>query len=263
MIPGAGREVSPFARGADGQPLKPNPLLDKRVRKALSLAIDRKAIVERVMEGAAIPAGQMSPDFIFGHDPALKPDPHDPAQAKKLLAEAGYPDGFQLTIHGPNDRYVNDDKILETIAQMLTKVGIKTDVVAMPKATYFTRVARGSPEKGPEFTFSMMGSGSNLGDGGSQIENSHHTVNVRPNMGVLNYSLYSNAVLDALLVKEAQTVNADERANLIRQGIGIIMADYAMIPLHFQKNIWAHRADLAYAGHTDEMTKAMLVTRKK
>ena len=114
------RDVSPFVTDKDGKPLARNPLKDPRVRKALSKAINRSAIVDKVMEGEAVAAGQLLADGMFGTTKNLKVEPYDPAGAKKLLAEAGYPDGFGLTIHAPNNRYVNDAKIAQAIAQMLT-----------------------------------------------------------------------------------------------------------------------------------------------
>ena len=107
-------------------------LKDVRVRKALSMAINRTAIVERVMEGVAIPAGQLLPEGFFGRSDKLKVEKYDPEGAKKLLAEAGYPNGFQVTLHGPNNRYINDAKIVEAIAQMLTRIGVKTTPDTMP-----------------------------------------------------------------------------------------------------------------------------------
>ena len=100
------RDDSPFVQGKDGKPIK-NPLRDVRVRRAISMAIDRDAIVSRVMEGQAIKAGQLREGF-FGVSPKLKPVAHDANGAKKLLAEAGVPNGFRMTIHSPNDRYPND-----------------------------------------------------------------------------------------------------------------------------------------------------------
>src|SRR6185312_12058667 len=98
------RDVSPYVTDKDGRPLDHNPLKDARVRKALSKAIDRKAIVQRVMEGEAVPAGQLVPDFLFGATPNLKVETYDPDGAKRLLAEAGWPNGFGVTLHSPNDR---------------------------------------------------------------------------------------------------------------------------------------------------------------
>ena len=100
-----------------------NPFQDVRVRRAISKAVNRDALVERMMEGAAEPAGQMLPDFYFGTSPRLKPEPFDPDGAKRLLAEAGYPTGFDVVLHGPNDRYVNDAAVAQAVAQMLTRVG--------------------------------------------------------------------------------------------------------------------------------------------
>ncbi|MBT5665597.1 MAG: ABC transporter substrate-binding protein, partial [Rhodospirillaceae bacterium] len=109
------RDLSPFVFTNDGKPFFPNPLRKWEVRKAISKAINRQAIVDRVMQGAAVPAGQLPPDFMIGHDPSLKPEPYDPDGAKRLLTEAGYPKGFRLTVHCPNDRYINDEKICETV----------------------------------------------------------------------------------------------------------------------------------------------------
>ncbi len=130
------RDVSPFVTDKAGKPLDRNPLKDPRVRLAISKAINRPAIVEKVMEGEAVMSGQLVPDFLFGSTKNLKVEAFDAAGAKKLLADAGYPDGFGLTIHAPNNRYVNDAKIAQTVAQMLSRIGIDTKVVAMPSATY-------------------------------------------------------------------------------------------------------------------------------
>ena len=105
---------------ADGGAIK-NPLKDARVRKAISKAINREAIVERVMEGVGHSGRPAAARGLLRRQPEPAAEPYDPEGAKALLAEAGYPDGFQLTIHGPNDRYINDAKIAEAIAQMLTR----------------------------------------------------------------------------------------------------------------------------------------------
>jgi peptide/nickel transport system substrate-binding protein len=261
--PDQSRYDSPFVKTNDGKPAVPNPLRDIKVREAISLAINRKAIVDRVMSGAGIEAEQMSPEFIFGSNPALPKLKYDPERAKKLLAEAGWPDGFQLTIHGPNDRYVNDEKVSETVAQMLTKIGIKSNVVVQPKATYFGKTRSGGEMGMPAYSFFMMGSGSNLGDGGSQLQFSHHAYYPLKNMGVGNRGRYNNMRVDAYMSMQMEETNVEKRREQIQKGVAIVMKDWGFIPTHYQKNIWAHRPDLVYAGHTNEKTKAMLVSKKK
>jgi len=106
----SGRERnSPFVTDTAGRPLEANPLRDPRVRKAISMMIDRNAIVSRIMEGEAKPAGQFLPETFHGTSRKLQPEKYDPDGAKKLLAAAGYPNGFGLTLHTPNNRYINDE----------------------------------------------------------------------------------------------------------------------------------------------------------
>ena len=115
----------------------------------------KRQISDRVMDGLSSPAGQFSPKGYIGYSPNLNADPYDPSQAKTLMAEAGYGDGFKLTIHGPAGRYANDTRILEAIAQMLSSIGIETSVETMPASVFFKRFARGGPDKKPEFTAAM------------------------------------------------------------------------------------------------------------
>src|SRR5688572_33431446 len=103
----------------------------------MSKAINRAAIAERVMEKLALPAGNVLSPSVIGHDPAVKPEAYDPEGAKKLLAEAGYPDGFAVTLGTPNNRYINDEQVAQTVAQMFSRVGIVTRVEALPLSVYF------------------------------------------------------------------------------------------------------------------------------
>eukprot|EP01037_Dinobryon_pediforme_P002070 gene2070-2107_t len=125
-----------------GAPMKQNPMRDLRVRQALSLAIDRNVIVDRVNEGEAIRADQLVPKGFFGFNPAIKPEISDPAAARRLLAEAGYPDGFRIVLHTSNDRIVNATRTVQVVAQMWTRIGIKTSVETMPHTVYSNRTAR-------------------------------------------------------------------------------------------------------------------------
>jgi peptide/nickel transport system substrate-binding protein len=247
------RDDSPFVKAKDGGSIK-NPLKDVRVRQAISKAINRDLIVERVMEGVAIPAGQLLPEGFFGVSPNLKPEKYDPEGAKRLLAEAGVPDGFQLTIHGPNDRYINDAKIAEAIAQMLTRVGIKTAVETMPKSVYFKRASRGGPNSTPEFSFILVGWGAGTGEASSPLKALLHTYDKSKGMGATNRGRYSNPKLDELTEKALATVDDAQREKLLQQATELAMHDYGIIPLHYQVNTWAARKGLKYTARTDEHT---------
>jgi len=250
------RDDSPFVKANDGGKIK-NPLRDQRVRLAISKAINRDAIVEKVMEGVAIKAGQLLPDGFFGVSKKLKPVDYDPEGAKKLLAEAGFPDGFRLTIHGPNDRYINDAKISEAVAQFLTRVGIKTEVVTMPRSVYFKRASRGSPDEGPEFSFILVGWGAGTGEPSSPLKSLIHTYDKSRGFGSSNRGRYSNPAIDKIIEDALATVDDDKRAALLAKATEDAINDGAIIPLHYQVNTWAARAGISYIARTDEGTLAM------
>ena len=252
------RDKSPFVTDKNGNPMDKNPLKDARVRKALSMMIDRDEMVAKVMEGVALKAGQLLPEGFFGRSPKLKPEPYDPEGAKKLLAEAGWGDGFGLTIHGPNDRYINDAKICEAIAQMLTRNGIPTKVETMPKNVYFKRASKGGPDKSPEFSFFLVGWGSGTGEPSSPIKSLLTTHDKSKGHGASNRGRHSNPKMDALLVKALATVDDDARAKLLAEATEIgIGEDQGIIPLHYQVNTWATRKGLKYNARADESTRGL------
>ena len=257
------REVSPHVKDNQGKLLIPNPLRDWRVRKAISKAIDRPAIVDRVMEGSAVAAAQILTTFNPGASPDLKLEAHDPDGAKKLLAQAGYPDGFRLTVHATNDRYVNDAKIIETIASMLTRIGIRTEVVTMPRNIYFTQARKGDPEGLSAFSLFLYGSGSDTGDGLTQFQGGHTCQNREANLGNVNRGRYCNSRVDVRIRKAQVTLEEKARNKLVQEAAKIATDDLGYIPLHYQKNVWAHRPDLVYQGRTDERTHAMGVRKRK
>jgi peptide/nickel transport system substrate-binding protein len=255
------RDNSPFVKAKDGSDIK-NPLKDLRVRQAISEAINRDAIVSRVMEGVAIKAGQLLPEGFFGVSPNLKPVKYDPEDAKKKLSDAGYPEGFKLTIHGPNDRYINDAKIAEAVAQMLTRVGIQTDVVTMPRSVYFKRASRGGPDGTPEFSFILVGWGSGTGEASSPLKSLIHTYDKEHGFGASNRGRYSNAEVDKLIEDALATVDDVKRQELLAKATEVAINDVAIIPLHYQVNTWAARKGIKYRARTDEATVATDVIRE-
>jgi peptide/nickel transport system substrate-binding protein len=244
------RDVSPFVTDREGKPLAKNPLKDPRVRKALSKAINRPAIVERVMEGEAIPSGQLVPEFLFGATKNLQVEKFDPEGAKKLLAEAGYPNGFGLTIHAPNNRYVNDAKIAQAVAQMLARVGVDTKVVAMPSATYFSQATD------LKFSFMLVGWGTGTAEASSSLKALLMTFNRDKGYGTANRGRYSNGKVDALTEDALQTVDDVKREAYLQRASELAINDTGIIPLHFQVNLWATRDGIAYAPRVDEQTLA-------
>jgi peptide/nickel transport system substrate-binding protein len=254
------RDDSPFVRAKDGGPIK-NPLRDVRVRKALSMMIDRDAIVSRVMEGMAIKAGQLLPEGFFGVSSRLKPVAYDPNGAKKLLAEAGLPNGFRLTIHSPNDRYPNDAKIAEAVGQMLSRNGIDTQVVTMTQGVFFRDASTGSPEKGPKFSLILVGWGSGTGEASSPLKSLLATFDRDKGMGASNRGRYSNAQVDKLINEALATVDDPKRAALLAQATEVAIEDVGIIPLHYQVNTWAMRKGFSYKPRTDEYTLATEVTK--
>jgi peptide/nickel transport system substrate-binding protein len=244
------RDVSPFVTDKTGKPLAKNPLKDPRVRKAISKAINRNAIVDKVMEGEAVAAGQLLADGMFGSTRNLKVEPYDPAGAKKLLSEAGYSDGFGLTIHAPNNRYVNDAKIAQAVAQMLTRIGIATKVEAMPSATYFPQATD------LKFSFLLVGWSSGTGEASSSLKALLATYNRDKGFGTANRGRYSNPRVDALLEQALATVDDPKREALLQRATEIAIDDTGIIPLHFQVNLWATRNGITYLPRTDENTLA-------
>jgi len=241
-------EPPPFVRDKAGRPLTVNPFRDRRVRLAISKAIDRRAIVEHLMDGAALPASNLVAPGVFGYDPDLRPDACDPAAARRLLAEAGYPDGFAMTVHAPNNRYVNDARIAQAVAAMLARVGIAAQVAAMPVSAYIPKA------RGGELGFMMLGWGSYSGI--LALRALAVTPDPARGNGAWNWSRYTNPVLDGLIEQALRETDDARREAIARDAMRTAMQDIAVIPLHHQFAVWAMRAGVSYAGRTDEFTLA-------
>jgi peptide/nickel transport system substrate-binding protein len=254
LVPDVARDVSPFIRGRDGQPLTRNPLKDVRVRRALSLAINREGMARQTMDGLADPVGQIVPRAYGGYNAELLPDPFDPDRARRLLAEAGYPNGFQLTLHGPNDRYVNDARVLQAVGAMLNRIGLETRVEAMPRATYF---GRAQPPR-MEFSLSLVGWGSaGEGESGYGLSALLHSRQPERGLGGINIGGYANPVFDAAVQDALSRFEAPERHAALQRAMRIAMEDAAVIPLFVQHSAIAVRRGITYVVRDDEKTIAM------
>lgn len=242
---------TPFVKGPNGETLDKNPLRDLRVRRALSVAINRPAIVERVMEGVATATGQMMPEGGFGWTPDIPVPAYDPDQAKKLLAEAGYPNGLRVTIHSTKGRYVNDTRVVQAIAQMWQRIGVQANIELQPWSTYASRVHKG------EYSI-MIGAVAAVTSESSQVlRSAMGTYDPPKGWGGFNWGRYSNPTLDALVVRAANTADPAQRETLLRQAMVMGTGDVANIPLHLQKTTWAMQRGLTYPGRSDDQTRVV------
>jgi peptide/nickel transport system substrate-binding protein len=244
------REKSPFVTDKDGKPLDKNPLMDPRVRQALSMAINREAIKDRVMEGLSEPTNNLVPKTLFGNNPNLKTVKFDPEGAKKLLATAGYPNGFGVTLHTPNNRYVNDEKIAQTIAQMYARIGVATKVEGMPMSVYSARGAK------QEYSLGLLGWGAQTGEVSSPLRALLACDNSALGFGSSNWLKYCNPKMDDLLKKAVNTVDDKTRLQLLQDATAIAITDGGLIPIHQQVTTWASKKGFAYIPRTDERTHA-------
>ncbi len=251
------REQSPFIRGNDGKPIA-NPLRDLRVRQAFALAIDTGLIVKHILEDGAKVADQLVPEGIFGHSGQLKPVTADPAKARRLLTEAGYPDGFRITLHSPNDRFIRDTAVVQAVAQMLTRIGIKTEVDTMPSSVFYKRVT--GDDQGSEFSFFLVGYGSATGESSSPLRSLIHSIDKTKAYGSSNRAHYSNQQVDKLIEQGLVTLDDARREALFIAAIELAMGDVALIPLYYPISIWAMQKPLVYPGRSDEQTNAMEMT---
>ncbi|MGB6118081.1 MAG: ABC transporter substrate-binding protein [Mesorhizobium sp.] len=233
-----------------GITLDKNPLLDKRVRQALSKAINRQAIVERIMDGSSLATGELAAWPILGTTQDLPVPQQDLDGAKQLLAEAGYPDGFDLVLGTSNDRYLNDEKVFQAIAQMWTRAGVRTKLDSQSATTYFTRRDR-------EFAFSAaLGSwAASTGEIGNFLYATSLTRDPSVGAGITNFGRYSNAEFDALVQKGLTTMDREERGKIYQQAVKkLIEEDAAVIPLMVEKSPWAFRSNIAFVPRSDQYT---------
>lgn len=249
-------DKSPFITDNNDVPLATNPLKDRRVREALSLAISRETIRDRVMGGLSFPSGQLVAKGLGGYSPAIGVAPYDPNKAKSLLAAAGYPDGFKLTLHCPNDRYVNDAKICQALGQMFARIGVRANVVTLPSTAFF-KLANSRTDGGVSINLSSWSAGAS---GETDVlVHVFQTFDAQKKTGSWNYNGYSNPELDSLIQKFIVTTNDTERRALESQAMEFAMKDFVALPLHDQSVVVATRKSLSYKTNLEELTNALAV----
>ncbi|MFC7518848.1 ABC transporter substrate-binding protein [Herbaspirillum sp. GCM10030257] len=257
------RDNSPYIKSNEGAPLAKNPLKDLKVRQALMHAVNREGIIKFLMKGDATATEQLVPQAFFGYDASIKLPAHDLSKAKALLAEAGYPNGFRMTLHCSNNRYVNDAKMCEAVAQVFNQVGVKTEVATMPFSVYQTRYISGGANGETEFSAFMLGNGFVTGDSLTGLTSILRTRDKETGLGANNYTGYSNKQVDALIDKAAQTMDEKARESLQKQATKLALDDASIIPLVHINAGWAMRKGLTVKPRADGFTMAMDVRPSK
>lgn len=222
-----------------------NPFKDKRVREAFQLAIDLNAIRTQVMRGLATPTAVMFAPQVDGYDQALdvvrKPDRE---RARKLLADAGYPQGFEVTLDCPNNRYINDERICQATAAMLAQVNVKVKLNSMPRATYFPKIQK------YDTSFYLLGWGVPTFDSLYALQSLLRTVG-QGGDGNFNLGRYSNPKVDAAVDALKTETDPAKRRALTREALAVHQADVGHIPLHHQVIPWAMRSNVSAVHRAD------------
>lgn len=204
---------------------------DVRVRQAVVNAVNNQGIVEKIMRGNGTAGAQFSPEGYSGYNPELKPR-FDLTKAQALMKEAGVEKGFTLTLITPNDRYVNDEKIAQTVSAMLAKINIKVNINAMPKAQYwdeFDKCAAG---------LQLVGWSSDTGDSANYSEFLTMTRDAQTGYGQYNCNGYSNPQLDKLVQEANAETDTEKRNAILREIAKIEFDDAVVIPLHWENLNW-------------------------
>lgn len=252
------REQSDLVTDKDGKPLAKNPLRDVKVRQALSLAIDRKAIADVALEGFAKPANQLIDDKFFGAIEKPTPLEYNVEKARALLAEAGYPDGFKLPLHCTSDRLPGDGATCSALGQMFARVGIDTQVNAISRTVFVPARTRG------DYVMTMAGWGSVSGEAGYTMSSIAHTNDSSKGLGAFNVSNVSNPKADELIAQAMRTIDNGKRLDLFRTSMQATLDDYAIIPVVQLSSVWAARADtLEFEPRVDEETLPFFIKSTK
>jgi hypothetical protein len=190
-------------------------------------------IVDRVMQRAALATGQFMPPGTFSHIDNHPVAAADAEAARRLLTEAGYPQGFQITLAGSNDRYMNDSRVVQAVGQMWTRIGIRTTVEAQPYATFIGRATR------REVPAALLTWGNSTGDSSVLLNSVLRTRDRDRGHGAANRTNYSNAELDRLTGEAEREMDDAKRDQLLQQASLVAINDVALVPLYLQNALWA------------------------
>lgn len=249
------REQTPFVRDRAGAVLQQNPFRDPRVRRAMALAVNGDAILSRTMEGLGVRATQGIPEGFPGFDGSIPAARYAPEEARQLLAAAGYPQGFRLSLHCSNNRYVNDGAICQNLAQMLTRVGVEVSVEAMPTNIYFPRLTR------REFSAYLLGWGNASGDAATFLRDVIASRDQSRGLGSWNMAT-ADPELDRMIETSTADIDLPRRSAGMAAAMRLVAERDYLVPLHVQLVVAAARRGIAFTPYADESTLAMAARRR-
>ena len=233
-----------------------NPFKDKRVREALNLAVDREAIKRSIMRGLSVPASIMVAPGVNGYSAELdKPLKPDLDRAKKLLAEAGYPGGFEFQLNCPNNRYVNDEKICVALVSMWAKIGLNVKLVAESMSTFIAKV------QNFDTSAYMLGWGVATYDGQYSLQSLVRTRSGGPD-GNFNFVKLSDAKVDQLTDAMKTETDVAKRNTMIRDALVRTRDEYFFVPLHHQIRPWAMKQNVSTVHRSDDRPEARFTSVK-
>jgi peptide/nickel transport system substrate-binding protein len=233
-----------------------NPFADKRVRQALSLAIDRAAIQRNIMRGLSIPAALLVAPGVNGNDPELdKPAKADAEAAKKLLADAGYPNGFETRLNCPNNRYVNDEEICQAVVAMWARIGVKATLAAENMATFIQKV------QNFDSSIYLLGWGVATYDAQYSLQSLVRTRDKGAD-GNFNFSKASDATVDKLVDAMKTETDVAKRNAMIREALIRTRDEVLVIPLHHQMRPWAMKQGVTTVHRSDDRPEARYTSVK-
>lgn len=245
------RDEVPGATAVDGKPLDKNPFQDVRVRQAISLMIDRSGITDRILGGQGEPTMNQVPEGMFGYNPDLKPE-YDLQKAKSLLAEAGYADGFGLTINSSNDRFPSDADLAQALGQLFARGGLTVNKVeTFPYSVYSKAATAG------DYGAYIFSNGNSSGEAGNGLIATYHTYDKENKLGTLNRQRYSNPEFDKMISAAVSELDVAKREKMLQEAAAVAFGEGAVIPLYHQSVTWASTKDIRYDARRDERTLAM------
>lgn len=242
----------------DGSALAKNPIQDSRVREAIDLAIDRKTLADIAMEGLGTPVNQLVTPSIFGYNKSLPERKYDVAAAKKLMADAGFPNGFKIQLSFTQDRLPGDRQVGTSIAQMLAQIGIDAAPNAQPANVFFPARTRG------DFSMSMSGWGTLTGEAHYTLSSVAHSNDKDKKMGTFNVHAYKSAEMDKLLQDAAIEMDEGKRRGLLEAANALVLKDRPRLPIVSVGSAWAMQKDkVKIKARADEDTLAMNIKPAK